>query len=156
MNIPTVISIREEGALEFIHALLRTGVTVRMRVSGVSMLPLIRGGDVVEVAPLCEKKIRIGDIIFFCDQQGNPVVHRLHRRRYDSKVLYLQTKGDACVYYDVAVPAHQVLGRVERIINEQKNINLKKKYHYWLARILVVRTAIFFCLRRIRVRIINS
>ena len=157
MNTAAVIGIREQGALELILALLRQGLTVRLRVSGISMLPLIQEGDVVEVTPLCEKKIRRGDIVFFCDHQGNPFIHRLHRLRYDSKVLHLQTKGDACAGYDPAVPVNQVYGQVRRIIiTDRKIITLQNPFSFWQSRFLVARTAILFCLRRIKMVIIKE
>ncbi len=151
MSTPAVISIREQGALELIRALLQQGVTVRMKVSGVSMLPFLRGGDLVEISPLHEKKLKKGDIILFCDQQGNPLVHRLHRRRYSSKILYLQTKGDACAGYDPPVPINQVVGRIQRIITDRKKSNLQCPISCLRSRFLVYQMSMLFFLRRIKV-----
>lgn len=150
MSATAVIGIREQGALELICTLLQQGVTVRLRVSGSSMLPFIREGDLLEVAPLREKNIRKGDILFFCDRYGNPLVHRLHRRRYYSKVLYLQTKGDGCAGYDSPVPVHRVFGRVQRIITDQTRCNLESPGSYLSARLLVARTTLCFFLHRIK------
>ncbi len=150
MNTPALISIREQGALELIRTLLQQGITVRMRVSGVSMLPFLRAGDLVEISPLYEKKLRRGDIVFFCDRQNNPLVHRLHRCWYSSKVLHLQTKGDACAGYDPPVAVHQVFGRVQRIITDRKKSNLQTPTFYLRSRLLVTRASMLFFLRRIK------
>ena len=97
----------------------------------------------------CAKKIRRGDIVFFCDQRGNPFVHRLHRCRYDSNgVLCIQTKGDGSTYYDSPVSVNRVFGRVQRIITDRKDISLKGPAFYFQSHFLVTRIAILFCLRR--------
>ncbi len=110
-----VIGIRELGALDFVQALLRQGISVRIQVSGDSMRPLLKGGETVELAPLAGGKPKLGDILFFCDKQGNPIVHRLIWRRRRSGMMQLLTKGDACAGFDGFLPAECVLGRVERI-----------------------------------------
>ncbi|RWX47451.1 signal peptidase I [Candidatus Electrothrix aarhusensis] len=149
MSTPAVISIRDQGALELIRVLLQQGVTVRLRVSGISMLPLISEGDLVEVSPVEEKKLRRGDIVFFCDQQENPFIHRLHRCQSDlDNVLLVQTKGDACAWYDPAIPINRVLGRVQRIMGERGATDLRAPIIRWRARLLVARTTSFFLLRR--------
>lgn len=149
MSTPAVISIREQGGLNLIRTLLQQGVTVRMRVSGVSMLPLIRGGDLIEVAPLREKKIRRGDIVFICDQRGQPLVHRLHRRRYDiNGMLCIQTKGDGNACYDPPVPINRVFGRVRRIVTDRQDISLEGAAFYFQSHFFVARTVLLFPLRR--------
>jgi len=54
------VSIRHLGPL--LDELIRDGKRVRLTVSGSSMFPFIRNGDVVEIAGL-ESKVRVGDIL---------------------------------------------------------------------------------------------
>jgi signal peptidase I len=150
---PAAISIRDEGALDLIRSLLKRGISVRIRVTGTSMRPLLNGGEIVEVTPLASHHTKIGDILFFCDHKGNPFVHRLVRTYYYNGELYLQTKGDACADCDPAVPVQQVLGRVQRIITNQKNINLQTPTFSFRSRLLVHRTLLLFFLRRVKMAI---
>ncbi len=117
-----VIGIREPGALELVQTLLRQGVTVRIRVSGDSMRPLLHSGELVEVVSLRGKAPCLGDILFISSRQKTPVIHRLiWRRRNRHGGLQLLTKGDACLGVDGFIPAEQVLGRVERIFPADQN-----------------------------------
>jgi hypothetical protein len=112
----SVIGIREPGSLDLVQSLLAQGISVRIRVSGGSMRPLLKGGEVVEIAPLGDRSPQCGDILLLRSQQGTPLVHRLIWRRNRSGILYLLTKGDACAGFDGFIPAEYALGRVERIL----------------------------------------
>lgn len=124
-NASSVISIREQGAFELIRSLLHQGISVRVRVSGRSMQPLLKDGDTVELAPLEGPHPRIGDILFFRDQYGNPLLHRLVRRSYRDKVRYLQSKGDACGGFDNVVPEKHIVGYVRRITGKGQTVDLQ-------------------------------
>lgn len=145
------IGIREAGALDCIRFLLEQGMSVRIRVSGRSMRPLLQGNELVEIVPITRKKIKIGDILLCCDKHGNPLLHRLHRRYYKDNVLFFQTRGDSCARFDPAIPAHQVLGCVWHIVRgEQKNINLQCPVERVRSRFFVWYTLVFFALRQQR------
>ena len=69
--------------------LSRTG-SVRFRVKGVSMQPLLRNGrDEVEVRPVDPATVRPGDILLF-RYRGRHILHRLIRQ--DGMIYYL--RGD--------------------------------------------------------------
>jgi signal peptidase I len=53
-----------------------TGKRISMRVETGSMVPLIRPGDVVEIAMVSADRVRTGDIVAYL-QHGRVVVHRL-------------------------------------------------------------------------------
>ena len=158
----SVISIRDHGALDLLLSLLEQGISVHIRVSGNSMKPLLNGGEIVEVAPLAEQHPKIGDILFLCDPQNKPLVHRLIRRRYYKGVLYLQTKGDAHAGFDAFVPADRVSGRIRRIIipsdlnknkgrRAEKKIDLFTPFMRFQACFIVSHTLILYYLRRIKI-----
>jgi hypothetical protein len=116
---PPVIGIRDQGALDLVQTLLRQGVFVRIRASGNSMRPLLKGGEVIELGPLQDRSPQLGDILFIRSQQDNPFVHRLIWRRRRGGALHLLTKGDACAGFDGFFPAECALGRVERIMRNR-------------------------------------
>lgn len=91
-------------------SLLRSGVAVRLPVSGWSMRPLVRSEGVVRVLP-ARWPPRLGEVILYRLATGRLVVHRVVRRAKDR----VWTKGDACVTWDGPVVASQILGRVAAI-----------------------------------------
>ncbi|CAK8717282.1 Signal peptidase I [Candidatus Electronema halotolerans] len=150
MNNRSVIGIREPGSLVLVQSLLRQGIAVRIRVSGNSMRPLLKGGEVIEIAPLLGNRLQLGEIFFLYDRTGNPLVHRLIWRRLQNGRLHLLTKGDACAGFDGFSPADNVLGQVRRIIPETgPPISLNTPFQWFMASLIVSHTLIFHALRRL-------
>lgn len=149
MSVATILSIRDQGALDLVRSLLREGVSVRIKVSGESMSPLLRSGDLVEISSMQGRRPKLGDIVFFSTLQNAPLVHRLLRRRYYGNILYLQTKGDACCSFDSFVPADYILGRVQRIITHRENIDLRRPIMRLQALRIVVWTLLSYYLYKI-------
>ena len=115
MTTTPIIGIRDQGVLGLIQSLLQQGTSVKIQVSGRSMLPFLEGGETVELSPIIGSKLRRGDLLLHTSTQNNPLIHRLVRRRFINKVLHLQTKGDGCACLDPFVPASQVLARVRSV-----------------------------------------
>lgn len=89
-------------------ALVKGGanLTVKTRLDGVSMQPLIRKGrDTVTIAPL-HRPLKRGDVVLFYRADGAYVVHRLRRITGETLV----TLGDNCWREDAPIPARRVLG----------------------------------------------
>jgi hypothetical protein len=86
---------------------LRHGNVLRMCAHGGSMLPFLRDGDIVVVAPVGTAEIRIGDVICYQPPSGGLCLHRVIARAERSLV----TRGDALAYVDT-VPHDAVLGLV--------------------------------------------
>jgi hypothetical protein len=116
-----VIGIREPEALALVQSLLEQGISVRIRVSGNSMRPLLQGNEAVEVVPLGRRLPQLGDILLLRGRQNTPLVHRLIWRRKRGGIWSLLTKGDACPGFDGFVAAECALGRVERILYGSSN-----------------------------------
>jgi hypothetical protein len=95
---------------ELAASLLRSGLAVRLPVSGWSMRPLLRAVGVIRVVPSAWPP-RLGEVILYRLANGRLVVHRVVRRALDR----VWTKGDACVTEDGPVAAAQFLGRVAAI-----------------------------------------
>lgn len=96
--------------------ILRAGTSLRVRVTGRSMRPFLRGGETLTIEPPAFGAFRTGDLILFRNREGFPVLHRLirARRTEDGKYRFL-TKGDALRTFDEEVPGSSVLGRVRLI-----------------------------------------
>lgn len=91
--------------------LLGDGFTVRVRVDGSSMWPSLERGSEVEIVPL-RGAPRSGDIVFTSLARHGERLHRVVRTRPDGRV---QTRGDACLRLDPAVPRAAVLGTLRRV-----------------------------------------
>lgn len=106
--------------------LLNSGVSLQVRVTGRSMTPFIRNGEIVTINKVRPLSLQRGDLIFFRNSQGFPVLHRLIRKKYIDDTLMFQTKGDALLSFDEPVMSHHVLGKVGRI--EKMNSCRKLRY----------------------------
>lgn len=95
---------------DLFQTILKSGSGLRVRATGSSMTPFIRNGEVVTIRKTGQSSLRRGDIIFYRNSQGLPVLHRLIRR--DSKAHSLLSKGDALRYFDKPVSSEDVMGRV--------------------------------------------
>lgn len=86
---------------------------LRFRARGQSMLPMIRSGDTVRVAPL--DRLRKGDVLLY-ERDGRWFVHRLIcDRGADVSRGRLVLRGDGLPVADPPVTAASVLGRVTGI-----------------------------------------
>jgi signal peptidase I len=107
--------------------ILSSGSSLRIRVTGNSMAPFLRGGEIVTIRKTPVSSLKRGDLIFFTNSEDVPFLHRIIKR--DKKAFTLLTKGDALRYYDKAISSENVMGRVCIIENEKtfpgfKHINM--------------------------------
>lgn len=113
---PTAPGMQGILVADLIEDVLTRGLQVRMSVTGFSMAPNLCSGDIVMVEPLADREIRLGDLIVFRGVAGNLVLHRVLRRWRDKEGRRrAQTRGDANLHLDTAIPIEKILGRVYRI-----------------------------------------
>ncbi|HZS41919.1 MAG TPA: hypothetical protein VFF06_34050 [Polyangia bacterium] len=93
--------VRAELAAEALSA----GLTVELPAGGVSMLPLLRAGDVLTIVPTRRESLRTGDVAFVPRGAGW-VAHRV------ISTAPLETRGDSCAASDGPIAPGAVLGRV--------------------------------------------
>ena len=95
---------------ELVADALRADHSVRIRVTGTSMLPAIWPGAIIQVARVSEASI--GDVLLF-RRGGRLFAHRAVDRRNG----LLVTRGDSIRDCDPPVSSDQLLGRVAAIID---------------------------------------
>lgn len=96
--------------------LLRSGVAVRLRVTGRSMAPYLSDNDLVTLEPVGAAGIRLGDLVYTQQPGLPPLLHRVvGRARGADGSRAVLTKGDALVMRDMAVSGEFVAGRVVAI-----------------------------------------
>ena len=102
--------VRNPLASPLLASLLRDGFEVQLEVTGSSMYPRIRSGDLVRVQPIAgirsAKGLSPGQIILFNNRAGDLCLHRVvavSRGR-------VETQGDSVSERDGSVPNSAVLG----------------------------------------------
>lgn len=95
--------------------ILNRGLRLRTRVTGASMTPFLRGGEILTLRKVGSSSLRKGDLIFFKDRRGFPVLHRIVRKGRRNDMPIFQTKGDALLCMDNPVFGDDVLGKVSGI-----------------------------------------
>jgi signal peptidase I len=98
--------------LRLFEDILRNGTGLRVRVTGRSMAPFLRGGEIVTIKKVAYASLRIGDLIFFKGRNTSPLLHRIVKKQRTENGLVFQTKGDAVQGADEPVSEHNILGKV--------------------------------------------
>ena len=116
----SLITLKGVDYEDIANGVLQNGHNLRFRAHGRSMWPSIQDGDMVEIQPVGEKRIRKGDVVLFnprteCD---NLIVHRVTKIRTENDVTRYTTQGDALYYPDGQITRDKVLGRVVSIERE--------------------------------------
>ena len=87
---------------------------VCLRVSGTSMVPAIRPGDLVSVERASAAEIAPGEIVVFA-REGRLIVHRVVAKTGSLGDGYLVTRGDRTRRNDALVSSAELVGRVTEI-----------------------------------------
>ncbi len=110
-----------ELLLPFMKEMLSEGKTVRLTVTGNSMLPLLRNrtDSVFLVAP---KKIKKYDIVFFERDNGEAILHRIVGKRKDGYVIV----GDNQLVLEACIRPEQILGVVTAFTRSGRTFSVNK------------------------------
>lgn len=122
----SLITIKGVDYEEIATGVLKNGHNLRFRAHGRSMWPFIKDGDFVEIQPVGETRIRIGNVVLFnprsdCDKL---MVHRVTKIRTENEVILYTTQGDALHHPDGQIALDKVLGRVVSIERNGKQHRL--------------------------------
>jgi signal peptidase I len=110
-----------------------------LKVSGKSMFPWIREGDIVFLRQVAIAEVARGDVVVFT-KNGMLCVHRvlfLKTRSSEGRPTpVLITKGDATADLDDAVLADQFRGKIEFIYRRNREIRLAQGWRKYLGKFL--------------------
>src|SRR3990172_11116124 len=99
--------------LRLFEDVLSNGSSLRVRVTGRSMAPFLRGGETLTLRQEQSLSLRKGDLILFRSAYDLPVVHSIiKKRKTDDGTLCFLTKGDAQIAFDKEIHENSVLGKV--------------------------------------------
>jgi signal peptidase I len=99
---------------------------IRLRVSGASMLPAIRPGDLVTVESVKVEEISPGEIVVFACE-GRLVCHRVTAIAGNAGEPLLATRGDRARRDDPLVSSSELLGRVTQIERGHRRVALRTR-----------------------------
>jgi len=120
--------------------LLQAGYALRFTAQGKSMSPLIREGDVVLIEPIGNQLPKPSEIVFFINQQGDLVLHRvLKRLKKDDNFFYL-LKGDQVATTDGIVEQAKIIGRLKAIERGGSFLSIDKPAFKALNRLAFLRS----------------
>ena len=114
---------------ELAAEVVRSFGTLRLRVTGCSMLPSVWPGDVLLAHREDIAKISRGDIVLF-SREGQLVAHRVVSTIGGPENPSLITRGDAQLAPDSPVAAGELLGRVVSILRAGKWIEPSRKMSF--------------------------
>jgi signal peptidase I len=101
--------------IKLFEDILNGGLTLRVKVTGKSMAPVLQGGEILTIKKTPSRSLHIGDLIFFKTLYGVPVLHRIVGKHREKDRLVFQTKGDAFIIMDQPVIEQNIIGKVCRI-----------------------------------------
>lgn len=104
---------------ELAEKTLRLFGSLRLRVTGFSMLPSVWPGDVVLVRRQRMQQIHPGDIVLFA-RHGKLIAHRVVFKTNDPEIPSIITRGDALRSQDSAIGPTQLLGKVSGVLRAGK------------------------------------
>ena len=156
----------ETDALTLFEEILENGLGLRVRVTGQSMTPFLRGGEILTMKKESHDQLRKGDLIFFKNSQGVPLLHRIIQKRKsaDEKITF-RTKGDGLIDFDEPVKYHRVLGKVcgiERTnsMPGSKYINMEsprwRMINFLIARISLFKSYFYYAGSRFKAMILSN
>ncbi len=96
---------------KLIEAMHQQGFNAKIPTIGSSMVPNMKSGDMVVIAPLAGQPLELGEIVAI--RSGIQVaVHRLVRIYSDKRGTWYVTRGDSHSNNDPPVRQEQIIGRV--------------------------------------------
>lgn len=106
---------------ELLAEILQSGAAVRIQVTGSSMRPIIRSGDLVLIRKVSAPNLHRGDIVWFINTDGKYMAHRILHKQVRAGKVYFHTKGDAQVEYDPWTPADKIVGKIYAVEKGRPN-----------------------------------
>lgn len=99
---------------------------IRLRVTGASMLPAMRPGDLITLESAEVEEISHGEIVVFV-RSGRLVCHRVTATAGKAREPLLATRGDRARRDDPLVSGSELLGRVTQIERGNRRVRLRTR-----------------------------
>jgi ribosomal protein S18 acetylase RimI-like enzyme len=112
--------------------LVEKGLCLRFQAKGWSMFPAIREGDILNIEPVKDKEISLGEVIFYQASAERIAAHRVIKKFFRQEKLILVAKGDSHTGRGEEVILEDVLGKVKLIERNGRKINLNRDIHKWI------------------------
>lgn len=119
------LHLSSDEVIHLFEDILNSGLSLRTQVTGISMTPFLRGGEILTIKKIGSSSLRTGDLIFFKDLRGLPILHRIVRKKHKGDISIFQTKGDALISIDGPVTGDSILGKVCIIENKLASGKIK-------------------------------
>lgn len=141
------VTIQGQDFSAIIDALIKKGVSARFRVTGTSMLPSIRAGDVIHLSPFQGRVPEIGDVVArMADSHQSIVIHRIIKIQKQGYLI----KGDSLFRADGLFHRESIIGFVSGIQRGNREILLDKAKR---KRDILLSTYRIFCFHRLADRV---
>jgi signal peptidase I len=115
-------AVKENVKIDLVAEALALEGTIRLRVTGASMLPTIWPGDVLTVRRLESEELQEGDVAVL-RREGRLITHRVIHKDRESVVV----QGDAKVKADDPVRREDVFGSVVAVHRRGKEVTVARK-----------------------------
>lgn len=134
--------------------ILAGGAYLRVKATGRSMLPFLRGGEILTIRKVPPSSLGMGDVIFFRNPGGHAVAHRIVRTSGKKETGFtFMTKGDALIGPDEPVSEKEILGKVCTVEDGVRHTNLEagawRAFNYLVAVIGLFKVASRAALRAV-------
>jgi signal peptidase I len=99
--------------LRLFEDILNKGLSLRVKVTGRSMRPFLKGGEFLTIRRMPCSSLKRGDLILYRDKNDLPVLHRvIQKTKEDDGTFRFLTKGDGLMAFDEEINGGGVLGKV--------------------------------------------
>jgi len=140
---------RDKSKRSLAAEVLRSGLHLRLRAMGTSMLPTLWPGDLLTIESVAVEQAKRGDLILFM-REGRFFVHRLIAKVEADAMLI--TRGDCLSAGDAPVSAKEFLGKVVQV--QRRGLSFAPGPRLSRVRLLIARLLCHFApLQRLTLRI---
>jgi Peptidase S24-like len=105
---------REEVRCSLAAEALRSWGVLKLRATGVSMLPTLWPGDILTVQSFRPDEVESGEIVLYM-RQDRFFIHRVVTKNLNRDVAFLITRGDCMSENDPPVGKRELLGRITEV-----------------------------------------
>ena len=105
---------REAGRCSLVAEALRSWGGLKLRATGLSMLPTLWPGDLLTVQSHHPEQAEPGEIVL-CLRRGRFVIHRIVSKSLDGNQAFLTMRGDCMAENDPPVRSGELLGKITEI-----------------------------------------